>query len=69
MIIIGSVLVAIGVGEILELERAFTLLIGLGGGMILSGVSGKLGWPSHGWISRRGRASPDSLRTVDEEPA
>ena len=46
MIILGAVLVAIGAAHLLDLPWAPALLIGLGAGMVISGVSGKLGWPS-----------------------
>ena len=46
MIILGAVLVAIGAAEMLDMSLAPALLIGLGAGMVVSGVTGRLGWPS-----------------------
>jgi hypothetical protein len=46
MIIIGAVLVAVGAAALLDLPWAPALLIGLGAGMVVSGVTGRLGWPS-----------------------
>ena len=46
MIIIGAVLVAVGAASLLDLPWAPALLIGLGAGMVVSGVTGRLGWPS-----------------------
>ena len=46
MIILGAVLVAVGAAKLLDLPWAPVLLIGLGAGMVGSGVTGRLGWPS-----------------------
>ena len=46
MIILGALLVAVGAVALLNLPWAPALLIGLGAGMVVSGVTGKLGWPS-----------------------
>ncbi len=46
MIIIGALLVAVGAAALLDLPWAPALLIGLGAGMVVSGVTGRLGWPS-----------------------
>ena len=46
MIILGAVLVAVGAAHLLDLPWAPALLIGLGAGMVVSGVTGRLGWPS-----------------------
>ena len=46
MIILGAVLVAVGAAALLDLPWAPALLIGLGAGMVVSGVTGRLGWPS-----------------------
>ncbi len=54
MIILGAVLVAIGAANLLDLPWAPALLIGLGAGMVVSGVTGRLGWPSG---RRRSRTS------------
>ena len=57
MIIVGAVLVALGAAKLLDLPWAPVLLIGLGAGMVVSGVTGKLGWPS-----RRSRRSASERR-------
>ena len=46
MIIIGAVLVAVGAANLLDLPWAPAVLIGLGAGMVVSGVTGRLGWPA-----------------------
>ena len=46
MIILGALLIAVGAAALLDLPWAPALLIGLGAGMVVSGVTGKLGWPS-----------------------
>ena len=46
MIILGAVLVAIGAANLFDLPWAPAVLIGLGAGMVVSGVTGRLGWPS-----------------------
>ena len=46
MIIIGAVLIGVGAAALLDLPLAPALLIGLGAGMVVSGVTGRLGWPS-----------------------
>lgn len=53
MVIIGAVLIAVGAAALLDLPWAPALLIGLGAGMVVSGVTGRLGWPSG---RARGRA-------------
>ena len=47
MIIFGAVLISIGVAGLLGLSYWPILLIGLGTGLVLSGISGKIGWPQH----------------------
>ena len=46
MIILGALLIAVGAAALLDLPWAPALLIGLGAGMVVSGVTGRLGWPS-----------------------
>ena len=46
MIILGALLVAVGAVALLNLPWAPALLIGLGAGMVVSGVTGRMGWPS-----------------------
>ena len=46
MIIIGAVLIGVGAAALFDLPWAPALLIGLGAGMVVSGVTGRLGWPS-----------------------
>ena len=46
MIILGAALVGVGAAKLLDLPWAPTMLIALGAGMVVSGVTGKLGWPS-----------------------
>ncbi len=62
MIILGALLVAVGAAALLDLPWAPALLIGLGAGMVVSGVTGRLGWPagrSRARVSEQRRAAAD----------
>ena len=63
MIIVGALLVAVGAAALLDLPWAPALLIGLGAGMVVSGVTGRLGWPSG-----RSRASERRRAAAGESP-
>jgi hypothetical protein len=68
MIIGGGLLVALGVAGLVGLSFWPTILIGLGAGMMLSGVVGK-GWPRR---SRSGRGRPrgrERRRDAGEQPS
>ena len=65
MIILGALLVAVGAAALLDLPWAPVLLIGLGAGMVVSGVTGRLGWPAG---RSRSRAS-ERRRAAAEESA
>ena len=65
MIILGAVLVAIGAAHLLDLPWAPALLTGLGAGMMVSGVTGRLGWPS----GRSRKVDPEGSRAAARENA